>query len=222
MTRTIICSFVLAFLCTSAAFAVDHKVAPLKEPPPEGLSAEVAARLASNGFKVLRGENVLCSVWLCKEWSGAADFKPTTEVLYPFQQGELIGVVKYARKGSDFRDQDISAGLYTLRYAHQPVDGNHVGTSPTRDFLLLTKAAKDTSPEPVDFKKLAKASADAAGSSHPALLSMQRVEGSDASLGIRHNDEHDWWIVRFSGTTKGGGQGKPLAVELIVVGKAAE
>ena len=41
---------------------------------------------------------------------------------------------------ADFRDQGIPAGTYILRYSQQPVDGAHVGTSTTRDFLALLPA----------------------------------------------------------------------------------
>ena len=90
------------------------------------------------------------------------------------------------------RDQDIAKGVYTLRYGQQPVDGNHEGTSPTRDFLTLVNAEKDTSAKPMELKALLKASAEAAGSSHPALFGMQKVKGdAKAELSIRHEDRHD-------------------------------
>ena len=151
------------------------------------------------------------------------DFKPTDEVLYPFEPGQLLGVVRYPRKGADFRDQDISKGLYTLRYAQQPVDGAHVGTSPTRDFLLLVSAEKDKSAGKLDLKKLVEQSADAAGSSHPAMLCLQRVAGEAGEKPtMRHNEEHDWWIVTVPGNAKAGKATKKLPVDLVVVGVSTE
>lgn len=223
MIRILAITLLLLLLPAISTFAADHKVEALKEGPPgEGISPQVAATLGSSGLRVKRGTATLCDIWLCKEWAVPADFKPTTQVLYPFKVGQLIGIVKFARRGSDFRDQDVPSGLYTLRYAQQPVDGKHVGTSPTRDFLLLTKAADDSSPEALDYNKLAKQSAEAAGSSHPALLPLQRVEGEAELPAIRHDEEHDWWIIRFAGQVKAGDAAKPLVVELLVAGKAAE
>lgn len=204
--------------------AVDHRVEKLAEAAPkEGIAPEVAALLSPNGFKVVRGESrVICEVWLCKEWP-IKDAKVGGDVLYPFQPGQLMGVARYPRKGTDFREQDIPAGLYTLRYGHQPVDGAHVGTSPTRDFLLLTPAEKDTSPEiVVDFKTLSKASAQTSGANHPAILSLQRQAESKEPLAIRHQEEMDWWIVRFTGKTKSDAGAKEQAVEAVFVGHAAE
>ena len=111
-----------------------------------------------------------------------------------------------------------------MRYAQQPVDGAHVGTSPTRDFLLLTNAKKDQDPAVLDYKPLTKQSAESAGSSHPLLLSLQRVATEATEFpAIRHNEERDWWILAMQAPTKAGGaEGKPLVCELVVAGIATE
>ena len=115
----------------------------------------------------------VCEIWPCKHWDAqAADFTATSEVLYPFQPGSLVGVIRFPGRGYDFRDQRMASGVYTLRYAQQPVDGNHEGTSITRDFLLMVKAEEDTSLEPMDNERLMEAAAEAAGTSHPAMLSL--------------------------------------------------
>lgn len=213
---------VLASIASSVSWAVDYRVEPLDEPPPsDALPAEIAATLQTKGLRVIRGtETTFCDLWLTKTWDVKADFEPTPAVQYPFTPGQLIGVVRFARKAADFRDQDVDSGVYTLRYGQQPVDGAHVGTSPTRDFLLVLKADADQTPAIPDFKQLTAQSAEAAGSSHPALFSLQRLaEEKAARPSMRHNEEHDWWIVGFQGTTAGG---QPLAAELVIAGVAAE
>jgi hypothetical protein len=207
------------------ATAQDYSIVPLDETAPvDELPAEIAQQLSSTGFVVKRGEKTsLCSIWLCKSWSAKADFKPTAELLYPFTPGELLGVVQYARRGGDFRDQQIDRGLYTLRYAQQPVDGNHVGTSPTRDFVLLIKVADDQSPAPIDVKKLYEESAKAAESTHPCLLLMPRIEGEATDKAVlTTNEEKDWVIVRLPGKTTVDAQEKLQSIEIVVVGHADE
>jgi hypothetical protein len=199
--------------------AADHRLEPLSEAPPsEGVAPAIAGLFEATGFRVIRGESrTVCDVWLCKQWDVAAGERPQA-VNYPFPPGGLIGIVRYPRKGSDFRDQDIPEGVYTLRYAQQPVDGAHVGTSPTRDFLLLTPVAKETSPAAPDYRTLVKQSAEAAGSSHPLLLSLQQAEGKETSPAIRHIDEPDWWIARLGGKTKTA----TVPIDVVVAGHAAE
>ena len=165
----------------------------------------------------------MCEVWLCKEWKLAADQpKAAGTVIYPFQPGQVLGVVKYPRKAADFRDQPIDSGVYTLRYGQQPIDGAHVGTSPTRDFALLLKAADDTAVAPLDYKAMTQKSAQAAGSAHPLLLSMQRGAGLGEPLSIAHKEEGDWWIVHVQGQTSLNGKTEKVALEIVVVGKAGE
>jgi len=216
------CASVLFLLFLSANLnAADYRVEPLDESAPaDEISADVGATLASTGARVIRGtQTTFCDIWLCKQWATRADFEATAALLYPFTPGQLMGVVRFARKGSDYRDQDIESGVYTLRYAQQPVDGSHVGTSLTRDFLLLLQAETDESADILDYSSLAKRSAEAAGSSHPALLSMQRVADDAKSLSVRHNEDHDWWIVALEGKTEAA---KGLLVEFVVSGVAAE
>ena len=221
-------SCVTLCLVTTTVRAADHKVEPITEAPPASeLAPAVAPLLGGPAFRVVRGESrVVCEVWLCKQWTIKGDLPKTGgDVIYPLQPGQLIGVVRYPRKASDFRDQDIAPGLYTLRYGQQPVDGAHVGTSPTRDFLLLLKASDDQDVAALDYKGLTKKSADAAGSNHPLLLSMQRLPESSATVAppsIRHQEEHDWWIVRTEGQLKEGEKSRKLPVEVVFVGKAAE
>ena len=223
MLRTAFYTLFAASLFSLPLLAADHKVEKLDEPAPkEGIAPEIAALLSPTGFKVIRGESrVVSEVWLCKEWP-IKEAKVGNDVLYPFQPGQVMGVARYPRKGSDFREQDIPAGLYTLRYGQQPVDGAHVGTSPTRDFLLLTPADKDKSPDIIaDFKALSKASAQTTGASHPAILSLQRLSDQEP-LTIRHQEDKDWWIVCFTGKTKSGDKTADQAVEAVIAGHAGE
>ena len=111
----------------------------------------------------------------------------------------------------------LAAGLVSEE-PRQPVDGAHVGTSLTRDFLLVQSAEVDKSAKPLGYEDLVEISAEAAGSSHPALFSMQRI--TDAKRpSMRHNEEHDWWILGFEGKTK---DGQTLPAEVIIAGVAAE
>jgi len=216
MKIRIACIIIFAFV-VRAAVAADHRVEPLAEAAPaDALSPDIAAQLNTEGVRVIRGSNrVICDIWTCKEWPVEA-FE-AGELLYPLAPGQLIGVVRYPRKGADFRDQPIADGVYTLRYAHQPVDGAHVGTSPTRDFLLLVPAAEDKTVDKIDPKQLAQLSTKASGTSHPSLLSLQKVEGD---MAVRNVADKDWWIVRLNGNATSNGESRPLPLDLVVVGQA--
>lgn len=226
MLRRLIFSFsalTCLVACSTLSVAQDYKLEKLDQKPPEDISPEIAALLEPTGHKFVKGESrTVCELWFCKEWPISKDAKVTAEVNYPLTPGQVIGVARYPRKGKDFRDQDILAGTYVLRYSQQPVDGAHVGTSPTRDFLALLPAAKDRSAAVLDYKPLVTAAKETTGATHPAILSMQRQSDSTMDLEVRHNAEKEWQLLRFKGKTVRDGKAADQAVELVVVGHAAE
>lgn len=225
MKRCYVFALPALLLLVTAARAADHRVEVLEEgPPSEALSNAVASELAGQGLRVVRGSNrTVCDLWLRDKLPVRSDFTPTLSELYPFEVGELIGVVRYHRDGEDFRAQEIPAGVYTLRYALQPVDGNHIGTSDTRDFLLLIKAEDDTDAANMDEMAMWNASAEAIGTSHPAMLSMLPAMETDAELpSMEHNEEFDQWSVRFRTTSVADGSTDDMLIRLIVVGHSPE
>ena len=215
---------VVSILASSSANASDYRLEILNEAAPaDAISKEIAATLSPKGLRIIRGQSrKICDIWLCKHWETLAENSESDEIIYPFKPGQLIGVIRYNSKGSDFRDQEIGKGVYTLRYAHQPVDGDHVGTSPTRDFLLLLKAKTDKSKAILDYDTLVEESSEAAETTHPAQLLLHKIEAKAKIPSIRHFDENEWWSVRFKGQAKRDEKLKPIRVELIVVGHAIE
>ena len=214
----------LAFGAATSAMAAEHRVEVTTDgPPADELSEEIAAQIGNDGYKIIRGtKRTVCEIWLCKAWPVTAGFKATSEVNYPFKAGQLIGVIRFKRKGPDFRDQIITRGVYTLRYGQQPVDGNHEGTSPTRDFLMLISAESDRTVAPPEADILVEQSSDAAGSNHPAMLCLQKAADADEVPSLRHDDDHEWSILQLTGKTKAGDETKDLRLDVVVVGQAAE
>lgn len=223
MLRNSLLVFVFILCASLVANGQEYKVDKVDmAPPADQLAPEIIALIQPTGFKLAKGERAVCEIWLAREWPVSADTKVGGDVIYPLTPGQLVGVARYPRKGSDFRDQDIPAGVYTLRYGQQPVDGAHVGTSPTRDFLLLLPAEKDRDPAVLDYKALVAAGKETTGAAHPAILSLQRPGEGTEALAVREDTEKEWTIVRFTGKAKTGTETKDLALELVVVGIAAE
>src|SRR5688572_26818388 len=144
MNRCTFAAWAILLLLSNLAGAQEYRVQKLQEPlPADALSPEIAQMMNPAGLRVAKGEKAVVDLWLSKQWPAKAGFQPSTSVMYPLEVGSLVGVARYKNRGGDFRNQEIPAGVYTIRYAQQPEDGNHVGTSDTRDFLLLIPAAAD-------------------------------------------------------------------------------
>jgi hypothetical protein len=122
------------------------------------------AALEPSGYRILLADGaVACEIWLRKDLPG-------------LQPSVLVGVLSLPQNTNDFRGLPVKAGSYTLRYALMPSDGNHMGASPTPDFLLLTPLAEDTDAAALpDFTALVKMSARTIGANHPAALNLAAV-----------------------------------------------
>jgi hypothetical protein len=205
-------------LITATACAADGKVAAVDKAP-AGLSEKVAAALNPAGQQVSVDGAAVCTVWLAKDLPVKADFKPSLNIKYPFAPGQFLGVLEVQQKSgyTDFRGQDVAAGVYTLRYGQQPVDGNHVGTSDLYDFLLAIPAKADADPAPLKgLEDLFKRSATAAGANHPAIYSLLPAEEKAKAATLEHDEGKELWQL----TIIGNAGGKPLPLKVVVVGKS--
>ncbi len=203
---------------TSSLMAADGKLVPV-EKAPAGVAEKIAATLNPVGQQVVIDTGATCTVWLAKELPVKADFKPSLSVKYPLAQGQLVGVLEVVKKSgfTDFRGQEVPAGVYTLRYGQQPVDGNHVGTSDLADFLLAIPAQADTDPAtPATPQDLFKLSAKTAGSNHPAIYSLLPPTADDKTPALAH--EKEFWILRLTADGKSAGTAVKIPLRVVIVG----
>jgi hypothetical protein len=162
----------LAFGSAQTASAA-MKVEVLKEAPPAALDQNIRGVLSAQGYRIFdESGNAFMDIWLRKSIPSSA--KPAGQkgtIQFPFlAEGELLGACQVAGEVHDYRDQEIPKGYYTLRYGLQPVNGDHLGVSPFRDYALLLPVAKDKALDLPPRKQLEERSAEAAGTSHPAVL----------------------------------------------------
>lgn len=211
-----------AVLVAATPSLAEVKVAKLDQAPPADALAEgIVGKLAKTGYKITDGDKTICEFWLAETWTSTPGFTPSTTVLYPIEPGTLVGAIRFPDGGHDFRDQELVAGVYTIRYARQPQDGNHIGTSDTLDFLLLSKPSDDQDPAPVDAMTLVDRSAMAAGSTHPAMMALRPAPDKVENPPVIHTDEaRNWTSVRVVGTSQAGDAKTELQLEFVVVGHA--
>jgi hypothetical protein len=183
-----------AFAATAAA--QNYTAATVSEAPPAELSAAVKGVLDSQAIQVKGGNGVVCEIWLRKDIPTAAAGGMTLGITYPqIAPGTLVGAIRFPAEVIDFRDQKIKPGVYTLRYELNPVDGNHQGVAPQRDFLLLGPPADDTTTDTLDFKPLVKLSKETTTHNHPSVWSLMPADGAPAQLpGVAPQDSDNGTI----------------------------
>lgn len=195
----------------AAAALGQYKVEPAGSPPAE-LAAAIVAELQPAGQKIIAPDGkVWCEVWFRKQ---APAGSPTTESDVTWKTmppGSLVGAIRFPNGGADRRAQPVKAGVYTLRFSMFPINGDHQGVAPQRDFLVLSPAAADQASTVLSkFDDLMNLSRKVSGTPHPAVLSMWLIE-SDFTAGLEQMGEHDWVLKAAVGDAK---------IALIVVGKA--
>ena len=181
-------------------------------PPPSDLPPAIAGALQKDGFKIVAGSGTaFCEVWFRSTAPSGPKSTEDGVTLPTIPQGSLLGALRFPARGADRRGQNIKPGVYALRYALQPVNGDHQGVAPQRDFMVMVPAVDDPGPDAKpSFDDLMKLSRKASGTPHPAVLSMSA--SSNATFPeLKKEGENDWALHTKIGD---------LPVEVILVGKA--
>lgn len=211
-------------LAPLSVWAQEYKIEPLKEASPEGVANEIRDALADSGFRVTKDGQPLVDLWLRKEIpASSAPGETKGAILFPFlTEGELLGAARYHEESYDYRDQVIDPGLYTIRYGLLPVDGDHLGVSPYRDYSLLVLAEEDAKVTDLAKKALHRQSADAAGTNHPAILVTISAPKEAKAPSVQHDEQEDRWGAVLELPLKvEGGEATSFPIQLILVGAAA-
>jgi len=214
---------ILSVFASISAARGEHKAEKLNEAAPESISADVRSHLDGSGWIVSENGKPLLKIWLRKSVPGQSKpGGPKGNVLFPFlAEGELLGAVEVLGEIGDYRDQPIAPGVYTFRYGLQPVNGDHLGTSPFRDYGCLVPSKIDQKPAALTKKSLEKQSAEAAGSSHPAIMMFLAVEGDGVPGSVVRDDANDRTSVILPLNVESEGAASKFPIQWVVQGRAA-
>jgi hypothetical protein len=174
-------------------------VTPLTDKPPADLAAGVASRLTP-AAKVTVGAATL-DIWLVQSVERTADGPGWSNV----DSGTLVGAMRVSGEFKEIRGKAVKPGVYSLRYGLQPQNGDHLGISAFRDFLLLSPAAIDKDPKVLGFDGVVALSKEVIGTAHPASLSLDPPEDAPGAVLSTYKNEHGHeGVVLQIGTIKFG------------------
>jgi hypothetical protein len=183
----------LALAVLVAAHGADggETVEAASELPPD-LPSALSAVLAQPGHRVTRDGRTLAEIWLrsASPPTGGVNEGALSVEYGAFASSALVGVVRFPEPWIDYRETEVPAGVYTMRYWVQPADGDHMGVSQYRDFLLLAVAADDPDPAAeYEQEPLMALSEKASGKTHPAVVALFPIaEEPAAGAAITRND----------------------------------
>lgn len=198
--------------------AVAQKIEKIGAVDDASVPAAVKNVLTESGSRVLLSNGTpLAEVWLRKTVVKGSSNNP--DVLYP-QIGltHMVGVIHFPNGAKDFRGHAVKPGYYTMRYEVQPNDGDHLGTAPNPDFLLLLLPGDDPDPNAaMDFKQLAALSAHVSATRHPSVFEMMGPEKGDLPRAYTNADDY---VIFSDNMISEDGTKFPIAV--VLKGQAAQ
>jgi hypothetical protein len=211
-------AMLLALATSSIGADAKYSVKVDGTPPPKELAEPVRAILSDRAMTVSDSKGkVLCTVWLVKSLESKA--KPGEAGLKYSQIDEtmIVGAVKFPETWTDYRKQKVKPGVYTMRLAIQPMDGDHMGTAPYNEFVLLCPAAEDRKPDLLEVEKMHELSAKSAGRKHPSMMLLfpNKTPAEAPAVQDRANDHT---LLSYRVPVTAGGEKTFLGFSVVVVG----
>lgn len=205
LSKSVICAAIVAV----SAFAQQYK-AESAGASPSNLPPGMAQVLQKEGTKITGPNGTVCEIWLVSTAPKGPASGEENVTLPTIPHGSLLGVIRFPSQGSDRRGQVIKPGVYTLRYSMFPINGDHQGVAPQRDFFVLSRIEddKDASAKP-NFDALMAFSRKASGTQHPLVMSIWKADDQNQTFAQQGDD---WVLQRKMGDTN---------LAIIVIGKAS-
>jgi hypothetical protein len=208
MRKLAVISFLSLLVFCSLAADGPYKSEPAGGPPSE-VAPAIGQALQKDGTKISNNGAAYCEIWFRTQKPNGPKSTEESVTLPLIPPGALLGVIRFDGQGADRRGQSIKAGVYTLRYGIMPVNGDHQGAAPQRDFLLLSPAAEDRDLNSTPaFEALVAMSRKASGTPHPAVLSFWKADSD--TPGFNKQGDADWVLQTKIGDT-------PISVILVGV-----
>jgi hypothetical protein len=190
-------------------------------PPPKEVAEPVRKTLGDRCVQLTdaKGEAAV-EFWPCKAVEAkATEAQVKNGLTYrEIPETTLLGVLKVNKPWTDYRKQKVPPGVYTLRLAYQPMDGDHMGTAPYSEFALISPAAEDKKPDTMEAKALHEISAKSTNNHPGVYLLFPGKDAGDPKL-VDKGDGH--WILLYKQPVTAGSTPTSIGIALTVVGAAA-
>jgi len=211
--------FATLVLCTCVASAADLTLKITDKPPPTEVNAAIGALLQPKALQLLDGDKPVIELWLAKELNLQSKPSSPATALDALKPATLLGAASFASARRDYREDEITKGTYTIRFALQPQDGNHSGSAEFAYFAVLVPAKLDAAPDAIkDYKQLVSTSSKQTSTDHPMVISLRPVSSTEGELPKMINPAPEHKAVRVKIPAKGADT-SPVMFDIIYEGK---
>jgi hypothetical protein len=213
----------LAFAGTASLSAAEWSVKMAEKAPPQSLDASIREVLEPKAFQLFKGGQPVYEFWFRKEIPLKAKPESVSAGLKALAETTLVGAAVIHKNLRDYRDDELVQGAYTVRFALQPQDGDHLGTADYPYFLVLVPVPLDKTIDYLStYRKLVKTSGKNTSTGHPAILSLRPVSSEEGAYPRLTEPAPDHRALRLKLPAKPGGESAPVSLvfDLVFEGTA--
>jgi hypothetical protein len=222
MKTGILLGTVLLLGLASNAHGAEMAVKVLDKEPPKEIGESIRKTLQPKVVQLLEGDKAVWEFWFRSEVPLKSKPESPAKALQALGEITPLGALVLAEPRRDYKDNEIPAGTYTIRFGLQPQDGDHLGTSEFAYFAVLIPAKSDQELAGIKtYKAMVKASGKSTATGHPAILSLRppSAESPDAPTLTTPAPEHKAIRIKLAAKAPDSDQAIAIVFELVYQGK---
>lgn len=194
----------------------------MEKAPPAEVDESIKNVLQSKAVQLSEDGKPMFEFWFRQEIPLKSNADSPLKAVQSIGETTFCGVISVEKTERDYKDSEISEGLYTARFGIQPQDGDHLGTSEFPYFLVLIPLKNDPKLNGLTaYKPMVRASGKATPSGHPVVWSLRipaSFEGDDPKLN-EPVPGHKSFLVRVPARESGSDKATSVVFELVYRGK---
>jgi hypothetical protein len=208
-------------LALASAGAAENTIKVLEKEPPKDLSDAIRQKLQPRPIEIRNGDKVVYEFWFVSKLPLKAKPESPAKALDAVDEITFMGVARVGEGRRDYKDNEITPGLYTIRFGLQPQDGDHLGTSEFPYFAVLVPIQSDADLALKTRKATLKASGKATATGHPAVLSLRPVASDVGQTPVQIKPAPGLEAIQLQVPAKASDsdQETPVGFELVYQGK---
>ena len=204
---------------TNHSHAADFSVKVADKEPPGQIGESIRKILQPKVVQLLNGDTPVFEFWFGSEVSLKSKPGSADKALGSIHETTLLGAVSVGNGQRDYKDNEIAAGVYTMRFGLQPQDGDHLGSAEYPYFAVLIPAKSDAQLDGITtFKAMTKASGKDTASGHPVVLSLRPASSDSGDLPKLNEPAAEHKSVRVKVPAKVGEEKTGIVFELVYKG----
>lgn len=190
--------------------------------PPKELGASIRNAVSSQAIQLIDDGKPIFEFWFRNSVPLKGKPETSAKALDVIDEITLLGVARVGEGQRDYKDNEISPGVYTIRFGLQPKDGDHLGTSEYPYFAVLLPVKNDGELDAVKtYKVMVKTSGKSTATGHPCVLSLRPLssQSGDAVMITKPAADHEAIRVKLPAQIPESAGAADLPFELVYKGK---